>query len=62
MQPTTPLNNTSNSSSEHNSSITPTPVLRMMTDKMMFQQKHKFNFFHRKEFRRIRMLNADEAA
>lgn len=57
------LNSNSNTSSnsKHNSRTTQTPVLGKMNDKM-FQQKQKFNFFHRKEFRRIRMLNAIEAA
>lgn len=55
--------NSSNSNNDkHNSSETQTPVLGNIKDKMMFQQKQKFNFFHRKEFRRIRMLNAVEAA
>lgn len=63
-QPQLSSNSNNNSSSnnsnndKHNSSRTHTPVLGKMNDKMMFQQKQKFNFFHRKEFRRIRMLNA----
>lgn len=55
--------NSSNNNNKHNSSsIQETPVQGKMNDKMMFQQKQKFNFFHRKEFRRIRMLSAVEAA
>lgn len=54
--------NYNNNDDMHNSSETQTPVLGNINDKMMFQQKQKFNFFHRKEFRRIRMQNAIEAA